>query len=134
MHSLFAESIGGDVDGVASITRDNESSSPEEGQLLTKNEMMMRTFFPVDVESVKVFARSKNMTLIDLKKFGKSVGLALRSTTRVRGYCDRLVFGLIKPVLDILKARHDVVKGRLFKFGFGHQSGLFNCSKLKCFK
>ena len=85
MHSLFAESIGGDVDGVASITRDNESSSPEEGQLLTKNEMMMRTLFPVDAASVKAFVVSKNMSLIDLKKFGKSVDLALKSTDRMKG-------------------------------------------------
>ncbi len=56
MQSEVAESIGGDVDGFASITRENESRLPEEGQLLTKNERIMRTLFPVDVGSVKTFA------------------------------------------------------------------------------
>lgn len=134
MQSEDAESIGGDGDGFSSITRDNVRSLPEEGQLLSKNQIMMRTLFPVDVGSVRVFAVSKGMSLIDLKKFGKSVGLAIKSTCRQSGYCDRLVFGLRKPAMDILVARHDVVKGRLFKFGFSHESGLFNCSKLQCFQ
>ena len=88
MQSEDAESIGGDGDGFSSITRDNVRSLPEEGQLLTKNERIMRTLFPVDVQSVKVFAVSKSMSLIGLNKFGKSVGLALKSTGRKTGhYC-----------------------------------------------
>ena len=88
MQSEVAESIDGDVDGFASITRENESRLPEEGQLLTKNERIMRTLFPVDVQSVKVFAVSKSMSLIDLNKSGKSVGLTSKSTGRKTGhYC-----------------------------------------------
>lgn len=134
MQSVGVESLEVDVGGLTSTTTSNEYASSVEAQVCAANELKMRRLFPMDPTSVKVFAVSKNMTRIDLKKFGKSLGLAIRRGGRQRGLYDRITFGLTKGAMDILVTQHGEVKTSLFKFGFSYRSGMFNSSKFKCFK
>ena len=134
MQSVGVESMEVDVGGFTSSTASNEYMSSVEAQMCAANELKMRRLFPMDPTSVKVFAMSKNMTRIDLKKFGKSLGLAIRCSGRLRGLYDRITFGLTKGAMDILATQHEEVKTNLFKFGFSYRSGMFNSSKFKCLK
>lgn len=133
MQSGGVESLEADVGGFISTTTSNEYTSSVEAQVRAANELKMRSLFPMDPTSVKVFAVSKNMTLIDLKNFAKSLGLAIRRSGRLRGLSDRITFGLTKGAMDILATRHGEVKTNLFNFGFSYRSGMFNSSKFKCF-
>ena len=130
MQSVRAESIELDLGGYASTTTIKEYTSSVEAQERVANELKMRRLFPLDPASVKKFAVSKNMTLIDLKKFGKSLGLSIRCTGRTSGVQDRITFGLTKGAMDIIANQHvEVVKTNLFKFGFSYRSDMFNSGK-----
>ena len=98
-----------------------------------EDDTVFKQCFPMDLQSVRLFAVSESMSLIDLKNFGRSLGLAIKSTSRRAGFCDRLVFGLKTQAIRILQSRHDIVEARLFKFGVSSQSDMFNCSKSPVF-
>ena len=98
----------------------------------------MEIYFPADVDTVKQFALSRNMTCEHLKQYAKSLGLAIKCTGRrgsypglPKGVVDRLAFGIKKTAIRLLlKSRYTVIRRNLFKFGVSFKTGLFNASEL----
>ena len=97
---------------------------------------LMYNYFPMDMSSVKRFAVARNMTCEHLRQFARTLGLSVKCSSRrglipgfPRGTCDRIIFGIKKPAMDILTAQHVVVKTCLFKFGVSVKTGLFNASE-----
>ena len=94
-------------------------------------------FFPMDVDTVKQFAVSRNMSSEHLRQYAQTLGLVIKCSGRrgsipglPRGTCDRLTFGIKKGAMDVLKSKYAHVKSSLFKFGVSFKTGLFNASEL----